>query len=262
MGALTRVEITTQNDGEPYSIEYQKNVLRYHTSNPAIEKVWYHVPTKTLAYTHSKTNLFVRKSNGKIVNLDSTKSTYCKNHVEDCGTYEEVNFSPRAFFIFTEVHGLETCESSVFDIRTGKRANVNGCFDPTRDVYFSADATRMAIRVPFLEIEGASNDLLVVQDPKSLKFKKVFTFPEVNEKGIYRTGTIEKIEFNGEGLLHFSAIIKKHWSGTLRETKEEKNTCIITIVVYCRSSTRPLYHLRIFLKEILEIESATGLLRH
>ena len=134
---------------------------------------------------------------------------------------ETGSLTPRAFFIFTEVHGLETCESSASDIRTGKRASFDGCFDPARDVYFFADATRVAIRIPFLEIEGATNDLLVVQDPKSLKFRKAFTFSEVNEKGIYRTGAIEKIEFDGEGLLHFVTIIKKKVEGTLKETEEK-----------------------------------------
>jgi len=222
-GTLSRVESTVQNDGDIYPTEYQTNVLRYRTSNPTIEKVWYHVPTKTLAYTHadkSKTELFVRKSNGTVVKVDFVKNKENKND-DKYGYYSELNFSPRAFFIFTEVHGFESCASSAFDIRTGKRANIGGCFDPTRDVYFSADATRMAIRVPFLEIYGETSDILFVQDPKSLTFKKVFTFPQVSKKEIYQTGTIEKIAFDSEVLLYFVAITRQSNSDTFKETEKK-----------------------------------------
>ncbi len=222
-------EIIEDSDGQKaFGLNYLKTMLPLRSSSSAIKEVFFHKPTKMLAYVESQGNkdvLYVKKSNGSPVKLSSVG-----NDIDNLDTYRQfgdLNISPRGHLLFV----VETPWGkggggpvSIYDLRTLKHAalaaNPIGFFSPANGIFFSNDASRMAILASDPDSDGEES--LYIQDPKTLHMKEIYRIHLVeynNAREKYGEDAyvrLTDIAFDGKGRLSFTKAMSKDLEGIKR----------------------------------------------
>ena len=117
--------------------------------------------------------------------------------------------------------------TEVFDLRSGKKIQKEEegilLFNPGKDVFFSKDASRMAIRTEGNELMGTLASIYV-QNPKTLKLKSIYSIgikeymPVYEKYGEDARLTLDKIKFNGNQSVSFVKIVKSGSGKVLKRT--------------------------------------------
>lgn len=217
-GTLSDRSKEERSDGaKRYGKEYIKTMFPLTASNSSIRGVWYHKKTKSLVFIErkgKKDSLFVIKNNSLILADTLTNDS----NANDCGQYGDILLSPKANLIFFETTGcIEGTDTKIFDLRTKKRMKMEEAnfliFSPQRDVIFSKDASRIAIRTEGSELMGVDASIYI-QDPKTLKLIKAYSIklseyvPVYEKYGDEARLTLEDMRFNGNASLSFAKVVK------------------------------------------------------
>ncbi len=159
----------------------------------------------------------------------NTLATYsADSDSNNCAKIGDVNVSPRGWLAFVEVTGcVEGGLTEVFDLRSGKKIQKEEegilLFNPGKDVFFSKDASRMAIRTEGNELMGTLASIYV-QNPKTLKLKSIYSIgikeymPVYEKYGEDARLTLDKIKFNGNQSVSFVKIVKSGSGKVLKRT--------------------------------------------
>lgn len=181
------------------------------------KNAYYHYKSGTVVYAEQKANnveLRAISRNGKKTLL-STFSTNIDS--EDCAKLGDIGVSPNGTLVFVEMQGcMEGGWTEIYNLRTGKKLQTGDdvmLFDPNKDVFFSKDASRIAIRTEGNELMGV-NASIYIQNPKTLKLVNVYSIklseylPVYEKYGDDARLTLENIRFNGTTSVSFAKVIK------------------------------------------------------
>jgi len=193
-------------------------------------KAHYHYTSGTIIYTEvvgKKITLAAINKKGKKIILDKGSTILDSNN---CVKFGDVNISPRGWLAFVEEDGcVEGGSTVVFDLRTGKKLPLAEDstlqFNPNKDVFFSKDSSRMAIRTEGSELMGTDSSIYV-QDPKTLKLIRIATIhiqeymPVYEKYGDDARLTFDEIKFKGNKSVTFAKVVKNGSGKVVKRTPQ------------------------------------------
>jgi len=177
----------------------------------------YHYKSGTIVYTQkleNNTELRAISKSGKKTLL-TTFNTDIDS--ENCAKLGNIGVSPNGFLIFVQMNGcVEGGLTEIYNLKTGEKLQTGDdvmLFDPNKDVFFSKDASRIAIRTEGSELMGVDASIYI-QNPRTLKLIKAYSIdlkeylPVYEKYGDDARLTLEDIQFNGNASVSFAKIIK------------------------------------------------------
>lgn len=199
-----------------YSDSFLLTMLPLKATNKAIPEVYFHKPTKTLAYTENigkKQILSIINSNGKVIKVDSV----CNDKVE-CSSFFHMNISPRANLLFViNSNSMEGARTVIYDLHTLKPVKFDSSlslFSVQNDIYFSKDSNKLAIHLPNNVLTGIEESIFI-QDPKTHHMKSIYSIPfDERESATKKYGdaamvTLANIAFGKNEQLRFSKVVTR-----------------------------------------------------
>lgn len=192
-------------------------------------QAYYHYTSGTIVFTEAigdDIRLAVINKAGKKKVLD-TYSTKLESN--NCAKVGDINISPRGWLAFVQLTGcVEGGSTEIFDLRTGKTLQLAEdnflLFNPKKDVFFSKDASRMAIRTEGSELMGTLASIYI-QDPKTLKLISIASIDLDEYAPVYeRYGddarlTFDNITFNMNKSVTFAKVVKSGTGKVLKSTR-------------------------------------------